>query len=1017
MNSAASTTVHSPAPTSAPYDPDVFAARHLGPRGREVRTMLDELGYDSLDALVDAAVPAAIRTARPLDLPAARTEAEVLEHLRAVAAKNQVKRQMIGLGYYGTHTPPVIRRNVLESPAWYTAYTPYQPEISQGRLEALLNFQQAVEDLTGLEIAGASLLDEATAVAEAVALMWRASRAKAGYVVLDADLFPQTLAVTRGRAEAIGLPVVVAPLDGGLAAGLEAAAAQGALPAGDLVGVVLQQTGASGRVLDARGVVAEAKERGALVTMATDLLALTLLVSPGELGADVAVGSAQRFGVPLFYGGPHAAYMAVRKGLERQLPGRLVGVSVDADGAPALRLALATREQHIRREKATSNICTAQALLAIVASMYAVYHGPDGLTAIARRVHARAVAVAEGLRAAGVEIAHDVFFDTVRAVVPGRAAAVVAAAAAAGYNLYAADADHVQVACDETTTEADVAAVLQAITTTATNGAPGEATEGEASRPGVNPGVEGAMAPVNAPARTESPSAPGAGADLDSTLPLAVRRTTAFLEHPIFHQHRSETSMLRYLRRLADKDLALDRTMIPLGSCTMKLNATAEMEAISWPQFADLHPYVPAEQALGYAELVSTLEAQLAEITGYAAVSVQPNAGSQGEFAGLLAIRGYHRAQGEAHRDLVLIPASAHGTNAASAALAGMRVVVVATAEDGSIELADLRAKLAEHGAQVAAIMITYPSTHGVYEEHVREVCDLVHEAGGQVYIDGANLNALVGLARPGELGGDVSHLNLHKTFCIPHGGGGPGVGPVAVAAHLVPFLPGDPTPGAGRPDGAPGTAPVSAAPHGSAGILPISYAYVALMGPDGLTEATKTAVLVANYVASRLRDHFPTLYTGPNGLVAHECILDLRALTAATGVTAEDVAKRLIDYGFHAPTLSFPVAGTLMVEPTESEDLAELDRFVDAMVAIRREIDRVAAGEWSLAASPLRGAPHTAAAVTADEWPHPYPRELAAFPVPGLRAAKYWSPVRRIDGAQGDRNLVCACPPVESYA
>jgi glycine dehydrogenase len=982
VNSAASTTVHTPAPASAPYDPDVFAARHLGPRGREVRTMLDELGYDSLDALVDAAVPAAIRTARPLDLPAARTEAEVLDHLRAVAAKNQVKRQMIGLGYYGTHTPPVIRRNVLESPAWYTAYTPYQPEISQGRLEALLNFQQAVEDLTGLEIAGASLLDEATAVAEAVALMWRASRAKAGYVVLDADLFPQTLAVTRGRAEAIGLPVVVASLEGGLAAGLEAAAARAALPEGDLVGVVLQQTGASGRVLDARGVVAEAKERGALVTMATDLLALTLLVSPGELGADVAVGSAQRFGVPLFYGGPHAAYMAVRKGLERQLPGRLVGVSVDADGAPGLRLALATREQHIRREKATSNICTAQALLAIVASMYAVYHGPDGLTAIARRVHARAVAVAEGLRAAGVEVAHDVFFDTVRAVVPGRADAVVAAAAAAGYNLYRSDADHVQVACDETTTEADVAAVLAAF---------------------------------SAPSAAGTPS--GAGAALDASLPLSVRRTTAFLEHPIFHQHRSETSMLRYLRRLADKDLALDRTMIPLGSCTMKLNATAEMEAISWPQFADLHPYVPAEQAQGYAELVSTLEAQLAEITGYAAVSVQPNAGSQGEFAGLLAIRGYHRARGEAHRDLVLIPASAHGTNAASAALAGMRVVVVATAQDGSIELEDLRAKLADHGPQVAAIMITYPSTHGVYEEHVREVCDLVHAAGGQVYIDGANLNALVGLARPGELGGDVSHLNLHKTFCIPHGGGGPGVGPVAVAAHLVPFLPGDPTPGAGDPDGAHGTAPVSAAPHGSAGILPISYAYVALMGPDGLTEATKTAVLVANYVASRLRDHFPTLYTGPNGLVAHECILDLRPLTAATGVTAEDVAKRLIDYGFHAPTLSFPVAGTLMVEPTESEDLSELDRFVEAMVAIKGEIDRVAAGEWPLADSPLRGAPHTAASVTADEWTHPYPRELAAFPVPGLRATKYWSPVRRIDGAQGDRNLVCACPPVESYA
>ncbi|GAA1722640.1 aminomethyl-transferring glycine dehydrogenase [Isoptericola hypogeus] len=1000
-------------PGSPAYDPDVFADRHLGPRGREVRVMLDALGYDTLDALVDAAVPKTIRTDRPLALPAARTEAEVLDHLRDLASKNQVKKQMIGLGYYGTATPPVIRRNVLESPAWYTAYTPYQPEISQGRLEALLNFQQAVEDLTGLEVAGASLLDEATAVAEAVALMWRASRAKSGYVVLDADLFPQSLAVTRGRAEAIGLPVVVTGLDGGLAAGLEAAvAAGGELPDGDLVGVVLQQSGASGRVLDARGVVAEAKERGALVTMATDLLALTLLVSPGELGADVAVGSAQRFGVPLFYGGPHAAYMAVRKGLERQLPGRLVGVSTDADGAPGYRLALATREQHIRREKATSNICTAQALLAIVASMYAVYHGPQGLKAIAERTHARAVAIADGLRAAGVDVEHEHFFDTVRAVVPGRAEQVVTAAAAAGYNLYVADADHVQIACDETTTAADVAAVLSAFTSVLGNGAGAEAdavhrAAGEPSPPAdvEVPEVEGALAPVNASARgLGSPAA---------DLPTAVTRATPFLEHPIFHQHRSETSMLRYLRRLADKDLALDRTMIPLGSCTMKLNATAEMEAISWPGFADIHPYVPADQARGYAEMIDALESQLAEITGYAAVSVQPNAGSQGEFAGLLAIKGYHRSRGESHRDLVLIPASAHGTNAASAALAGLRVAVVATADDGEIQLDDLRAKLEAHGEQVAGIMITYPSTHGVYEEHVREVCELVHNAGGQVYIDGANLNALVGLARPGEFGGDVSHLNLHKTFCIPHGGGGPGVGPVAVAAHLVPFLPADPTPGA---EGN-GTPPVSAAPHGSAGILPISYAYLALMGPDGLTEASKAAVLTANYVAARLNEHFPVLYTGPGGLVAHECILDLRALTAATGVTAEDVAKRLIDYGFHAPTLSFPVAGTLMVEPTESEDLAELDRFVDAMVAIKGEIDRVAAGEWAVDDSPLRHAPHTAASVVTDEWTAPYSRELAAFPVAGLRQTKYWSPVRRIDGAKGDRNLVCSCPPPEAFA
>ncbi|MFE9232743.1 aminomethyl-transferring glycine dehydrogenase [Cellulosimicrobium funkei] len=945
--------------------------------------MLDQLGYASLDALVDAAVPAAIRTERPLDLPAARTETEVLDHLRALAAKNVVKTQMIGLGYYGTVTPPVIRRNVLESPAWYTAYTPYQPEISQGRLEALLNFQQVVEDLTGLDVANASLLDEATAVAEAVALMWRASRAKSGYVVLDADLFPQTLAVTLGRAQAVGLPVVVADLSGGLAAGLAAARAAGAFPTdaddgAHLVGVVVQQSGASGRVVDWRPVVAEAKDAGALVTVASDLLALTLLVSPGELGADVAVGSAQRFGVPLFYGGPHAAFMAVRKGLERSLPGRLVGVSIDADGDTAYRLALQTREQHIRREKATSNICTAQALLAIVASMYAVYHGPDGLRAIAERTHAHATTLAEHLRAGGVTVEHDTFFDTVRAVVPGRAAAVVEAAAAAGVNLYNPDADHVQIACDETTTPAILATVVRAF------------------------GIDPATGPSE-----DAAAAAAAGHDL----PAWATRTTPYLQHPIFGLHRSETSMLRYLRRLADKDLALDRTMIPLGSCTMKLNATAEMEAISWPGFADLHPFVPADQARGYAELIGGLESALAEITGYAGVSVQPNAGSQGEFAGLLAIREYHVSRGDVERDVCLIPASAHGTNAASAALAGLKVEVVRTAESGEVDLADLRAKLADHGPRVAAIMITYPSTHGVFEEHVREVCDLVHEAGGQVYIDGANLNALVGLARPGDFGGDVSHLNLHKTFCIPHGGGGPGVGPVAVGEHLVPFLPGDPlAPGAST------AAPVSATRYGSAGILPISYAYVALMGPDGLTEATKTAVLTANYVASRLADHYPVLYTGPNGLVAHECILDLRPITAETGVTAEDVAKRLMDYGFHAPTLSFPVAGTLMVEPTESEDLAELDRFVDALVAIRGEIDAVASGRWAVEESPLRGAPHTAAALVAEDWDKPYSRELAAYPVASLRAGKYWPPVRRIDGARGDRNLVCSCPPLESY-
>lgn len=949
---------------------DDFADRHIGPRSTDAAALLAALSstgsYADLDALTDAAVPASIRTARPLDLPTARTESEVLADLRALAAKNTVHTQMIGLGYSDTVTPPVIRRNVLESPAWYTAYTPYQPEISQGRLEALLNFQTVVADLTALPVANASLLDEATAVAESVALMHRAAKGRTGVVVLDADCLPQTRAVTEGRARAAGLGLVVADLTDGLPELDE-----------DLIGVVIQAPGASGAVRDLAPLIAAAKELNALVTVAADLLSLTLLTPPGELGADIAVGSSQRFGVPLFYGGPHAAYMAVRTGLERMLPGRLVGVSIDADGATAYRLALQTREQHIRREKATSNICTAQALLAIVASMYAVYHGPDGLRAIAQRVHAHAVAVAEGLRAAGVEVEHATFFDTVRAVVPGRSAEVLAAALERGINLYAPDADHVQIACDEVTTAAHVDAVLAAF---------GASTAGDAV---------------------------AAGAGAASVIPAALARTSSYLTHPVFHTHRSETAMLRYLRALSDKDLALDRTMIPLGSCTMKLNATVEMESISWPEFAGLHPFVPADQTAGYAELIDDLSGWLAEITGYAAVSVQPNSGAQGEFAGLLAIRGFHeanRAEGAPVRDICLIPASAHGTNAASAALAGMRVVVVATAEDGSILLDDLRAKLDQHGPEVAAIMITYPSTHGVYEQDVRTVAELVHAAGGQVYIDGANLNALVGLARPGECGGDVSHLNLHKTFCIPHGGGGPGAGPIGVAEHLIPHLP-------SLDLGVTGAPAVSAAPFGSAGILPISWAYVALMGADGLRRATQTAVASANYLAARLTDHFPVLYTGPAGLVAHECILDLRGITKETGVTAEDVAKRLMDYGFHAPTLSFPVAGTLMVEPTESEDLAELDRFVDAMVAIRGEIDAVAAGRWPLEDSPLRNAPHTAASVTADVWEHPYGRELAAFPVAALRGGKYWPPVRRIDGARGDRNLICACPPIEAYA
>ena len=1029
-----------------------FADRHIGPRGAQVDRMLAAIGYDDLASLVDAAVPAAIRTARPLDLPVARSEAQVLVALRGLAAENRPLVPMIGQGYYGTVTPAVIRRNVLEAPAWYTSYTPYQAEISQGRLEAMLTFQQVVEDLTALPVAGASLLDEATAVAEAVALMWRVAKNKPGTVVLDADLFGQSIAVARGRAERIGLPVVVADLSAGIP-DVE----------GDLVGVVVQQVGASGRLHDVAVVVEAAHARGALVTVAADLLALTLLAAPGDLGADVAVGSAQRFGVPLFGGGPHAAFLSVRSGLERQLPGRLVGVSVDADGNPAYRLALQTREQHIRREKATSNICTAQALLAVVAAMYAVHHGPDGLRAIAGRVHAHATSLAQALRAAGVTVEHDELFDTVRATVPGRAHVVLEAAAILGVNLWAPDGDHVQATCDETTTDAHLQAVVSAFRAeqSLSAGHPDALRNLESTHPSLAEVWEllprqlsddtdaddrddlAGWSSSAAPAADPAPAGPTSSArPADATtahIPAALRRTSTYLQHPVFHAYRSETALLRYLRRLSDKDLALDRTMIPLGSCTMKLNAAVEMEPISWPGFADIHPFAPADQTRGYQRLVGDLSAWLAEITGYDAVSLQPNAGSQGEYAGLLAIGAYHRSRGDAHRDVCLIPASAHGTNAASAALAGLRVVVVATADDGSIDLDDLRTQLAAHGEHVAAIMLTYPSTHGVYEEHVTTVAALVHEAGGQVYIDGANLNALVGLARPGELGGDVSHLNLHKTFCIPHGGGGPGVGPIAVKQHLARFLPGDPTPSrwsdpalqrsrhAGdapmeasngsteAPVG--GVAPVAAAPWGSAGVLPISWAYVALMGPDGLTRATESAVLAANYVAARLREAFPVLYTGPGGLVAHECILDLRQLTHDTGVTAEDVAKRLADYGFHAPTLAFPVPGTLMVEPTESEDLAELDRFVEAMLAIRHEIDEVAAGTWPLEDSPLRNAPHTAAAVTADEWTHPYSRQTAAFPVTALRADKYWPPVRRIDGAYGDRHLVCSCPPVEAFA
>ena len=985
---------------------DRFADRHVGPDAAARATMLAALGVPNLEALIDEAVPAAIRTTAPSALPPARTETEVLAALRALAARNTVVTSMIGRGYHGTVTPAVVRRNVLENPAWYTAYTPYQPEISQGRLEALLTFQQMIEDLTALPIAGASLLDEATAVVEAALLMRRAVKGRPdGAIVADPDLHPQVREVLEARCEAVGVPLTWADVTDGL-------------PDVDAVGLIVAQPGASGRVRDLRTVIEQAHEAGALVTMVADPLALTLITPPGEIGADVAVGTTQRFGVPMFLGGPHAAYIAVRSGLERTLPGRLVGVSHDADGATAFRLALQTREQHIRREKATSNICTAQALLAVVAAMYAVHHGPQGLREIAGRVHGHAVALAAGLRTAGVEVVHDHFFDTVRTHVPGRAHEIAAAALAHGINLYEVDADTIQVTTDELTTPAHIEAVLTAFTPASSSTTPlegrGDQTrseprpseaegEPEEARGAATRDVVGlAGGPDEGGAAGSRAAAPRA-ARPTTAIPPHLHRTTPYLEHPTFHRYRNETALLRHLRRLADRDLALDRTMIPLGSCTMKLNAAAEMEPISWTEFADLHPFAPADQVAGSVALVTELEEWLAEITGYAAVSVQPNAGSQGELAGLLAVRGYHRSRGE-DRDVCLIPASAHGTNAASAVLAGLRVVVVATAPDGEIDRADLAAKLAEHGPRVAAIMLTYPSTHGVYEVHVREICDAVHAAGGQVYIDGANLNALVGLARPAEFGGDVSHLNLHKTFCIPHGGGGPGVGPVAVAEHLVPFLPGR------------GGAPVAGAPHGSAGVLPISWAYVALMGPDGLQAATEAAVLAANYVAVRLRDAYPVLYAGPGGWVAHECILDLRPLTKETGVTAEDVAKRLIDYGFHAPTLSFPVAGTLMVEPTESEDLAELDRFCEAMLAIRAEIAEVAAGTWPLADSPLRGAPHTAASVVADGWDRPYSREQAAFPVPSLRRDKYWPPVRRIDQAAGDRNLVCSCPPIEEY-
>ena len=940
-----------------------FIDRHLGPRSADAEQMLETLGYSSLDALMDAVVPSQIRLDGELQLPAPLSEHEAQAKIAGYAAKNKVLAQMIGAGYYDAVTPAVLRRNILENPGFYTSYTPYQAEISQGRLEALLNFQNTVMELTGLEIANSSLLDEASAVAEAAVMMHRANRkVKNGFFAIDSRCLPQVISVTRGRAEMLGIPFVITDFSEGL-------------PEGDLYGIILAYPSNEGEIRDIEPLIKAAKERNALVTVAADLLALTLLKSPGELGADIAVGNTQRFGLPFFFGGPHAAYMAVHKGMERTMPGRLVGVSKDSAGKPAYRLALQTREQHIRREKATSNICTAQALLAIVAGAYAMYHGPEGLRAIANRLHTNAASVATALKAAGYGIAHDTFFDTVVVEAAGRADELVAKALEAGVNIRRFDENRVGISVGESHGEELLKSLVEAL-----GGTLGEA-------------------------------------DAQYDLPAELLRTDDYMQHPIFHKYRSETEMMRYLRHLADKDLALDRTMIPLGSCTMKLNAAAEMEPISWPEFANIHPLVPEDQAEGWHELIKDLSEWLVAITGYDAISLQPNSGATGEYAGLRAIRSFHEANGDHERDTVLIPLSAHGTNAASAALAGLKVAGVATAADGSIDVDDLKVKIEKYGPKVAGIMITYPSTHGVFEEQVAEVCQLVHEAGGQVYLDGANLNAQMGFAQPGKFGGDVSHLNLHKTFSIPHGGGGPGVGPLAVREHLAKFLPGDAyhADAEGKlPNDA--ALPISQAFFGSAGVLPISWMYIAMTGAQGLKDSSQYAVLNANYIAKKLNDKYPVLYTGPGGLVAHECILDLRQLTDQTHVTAEDVCKRLMDFGFHAPTLAFPVPGTLMVEPTESESKEELDRFIEAMETIYDEIIEVAEGKVAVEDSVLRNAPHTVDVVSADEWDRPYSRTQAAFPVPSLRANKYFTSVGRIDGAGGDRNFVCECPPMEAF-
>ena len=964
--------------SSLPSDLDTageFIPRHIGISPADEARMLPVIGSATRAALIDGIVPAAIRRTRPMNLPGAASEAEALAELKAMAAKNKVARNFIGQGYYGTHTPGVILRNVLENPAWYTAYTPYQAEISQGRMEALLNFQTMVCDLTGMAIANASMLDEATAAAEAMTLARRSVKAKSTVFLVAGDCHPQTIEVLRTRAAPLGIELRVSTAAQSLPQLMEA---------GDFFGALAQYPATTGQVHDLRALADLAHRHDAALCVAADLLALTLLAPPGEWDADIVCGTTQRFGMPMCNGGPHAAYLACRDAYKRSLPGRLVGVSVDAHGAPALRLALQTREQHIRREKATSNICTAQVLPAVVASMYAVYHGPDGLARIARRVATLTGLLARGLAQMGFETVNDTAFDSLTVKTGEATAAIVARAEAAGVNLRHRLQQHLGVSLDETTTRPDIETLWA----------------------------------LFVPAGVAMPRFEALAADAAPMIPEALRRTTAFLAHPVFNTHRSETAMLRYIRALSDKDLALDRTMIPLGSCTMKLNATSEMIPVTWPEFADIHPFAPADQRQGYAELDRQLRDWLCEATGYAGISLQPNAGSQGEYAGLLAIRAWHASRGDSARDVCLIPSSAHGTNPASAQMVGMRVVVTACDANGNVDMDDLKRACEKHADDLAAVMITYPSTHGVFETRVKELCELVHAHGGRVYVDGANMNALVGVAAPGEFGGDVSHLNLHKTFCIPHGGGGPGVGPMCVVADLVPFLPGHASANpdaAVRPEHAVGA--VSAAPLGNAAVLPISWMYCRMMGADGLQAATETAILSANYVSARLLDHYPTLYASPNGHVAHECILDLRPIAKRCGITAEDVAKRLIDYGFHAPTLSFPVPGTLMVEPTESEPLAELDRFIDAMIAIRGEIRRVEEGVWPKDDNPLKHAPHTAASLLGTEWSRPYARELGAYPIAALRSAKYWPPVGRVDNVYGDRNLFCSCLPVEAYA